>query len=405
MGCGSSKSPAGLAEPWQAKSIAPAANGIKDDTTRRAVGASELPPPVNRSADESSGAENAALKRRIQELETQNTTKRSADESSGAEIAALKRRIQELETQNATLKTQNTKFFVDAWRRGADTGANKRRGRPEKDKEGHRDVKLNPKLEAFVTLENAAQVQKVLSTDTLNLKDLQKAFIQNPSDDERKRRLSKHAKDVSKAIVAEVNDRLSTSAKVLSTLKECLLVIQIGNHSFSRVYTATWAETIKVHEASGIEAYKAETKKVMKVSGDQALQPNPEARDAVELWIDAVRAKKTFFEFFFKLIKKCREEEIEFFETKPETMDDSEIKDLLRVIEKCCLRPGRLPGSLCMDASNVTDILRGMLVLFDMNDISKVQRVLLKMATEDNEVVLDRTKDRLIATPSFGGCT
>lgn len=260
---------------------------------------------------------------------------------------------------------------------------------------------MNPKLEAFVTLENAAQVQKVLSTDTLNLKDLQKAFIQNPSDDERKRRLSKHAKDVSKAIVAEVNDRLSTSAKVLSTLKECLLVIQIGNHSFSRVYTATWAETIKVHEASGIEAYNAETKKVMKVSGDQALQPNPEARDAVELWIDAVRAKKTFFEFFFKLIKKCRDEKIEILTTLPETMDDSGIKDLLRVIEKCCLRP----GSLCMDASNVTDILRGMLVLFDMNDISKVQRVLLKMATEDNEVVLDRTKDRLIATPSFGGCT
>lgn len=239
---------------------------------------------------------------------------------------------------------------------------------------------------------------------TVNLKHLQEAFIQNPSDDESKRRLSTHAEEVSKAIVAEVNDRLSTSKKVLSTLKECLLVIQIGNHSFSRMYTATW-ETIEVHQASGIEAYKAETEKVMKVSGDQALQPNPEARDAVKLWIDAVRAKKTFFEFFFKLIKKCRDEKIEFFETKPKTMDDSEIKDLLRVIEKCCLRPGRLPGSLCMDASNVTDILRGMLVLRDMSYIPKVQRVLLKMATEDNEVVLDRTKDRLIATPSFGGCT
>lgn len=262
--------------------------------------------------------------------------------------------------------------------------------------------KLNSKLEAFVTLENTAQVQKVLST--VNLKHLQEAFIQNPSDDESKRRLSTHAEEVSKAIVAEVNDRLSTSKKVLSTLKECLLVIQIGNHSFSRMYTATW-ETIEVHQASGIEAYKAETEKVMKVSGNQALQPNPEARDAVKLWIDAVRAKKTFFEFFFKLIKKCRDEKIEFFETKPKTMDDSEIKDLLRVIEKCCLRPGRLPGSLCMDASNVTDILRGMLVLRDMSYIPKVQRVLLKMATEDNEVVLDRTKDRLIATPSFGGCT
>jgi hypothetical protein len=154
-----------------------------------------------------------------------------------------------------------------------------------------------------------------------------------------------------------------------------------------------------MQEGEGLAQYNEQTAEIMKVTKGKAVQ-RVEAASAITLLEDAISEKDTFFAFFREFEAVCRTEGIGLLLVLPKKGDATKCKDLLRVIEKCCLRPGTDEG----DARCVTDVLRAMLVANSMTEIAKVQRVLLRFVTE-GKIVIDRTKDRFVQSPSAGGCT
>ena len=92
-----------------------------------------------------------------------------------------------------------------------------------------------------------------------------------PADGDIRRRLRKHLSSLSAALLKELNGRLKTPEQTTETLAQCLCVIRIANHSFSRIYAAVWS-SIAAAETDGVEAYQVALATLLVVAGDKAIQ-------------------------------------------------------------------------------------------------------------------------------------
>ena len=318
------------------------------------------------TADEGLSAEQSSSESTV-DLKTENTNLKST-------IARLTARVAELEAEQAAYTSAGA--------------INRDRAKSFADRNTHDDAAvLHEKIVAFIPLAEAPGPAAILKGGIES--GVQAAFAEAPSNRSARAAMDLFTKEYCAALKVEVKVRLSDAFTATQTITACLVVIRLGNNMFSTIYAAVY-KGIKNNEHKMFPRYKGAMKKLLAKSGKRAIQ---QTGDVVDLIVGAINAKPAFDRAVHELVKRCNTSGVRGLKLEISLLT----KDASRVGEKVILRP----GDACGDASNVTDVVRGMIIVSNMGDVAVVLQCILEMVKE-GLIVVNRTKDRF-TSPSAGG--
>ena len=293
-----------------------------------------------------------------------------------AELAVTKHSFEFLQDQVQEIETENTKLRAAAHARARSEGL------------GNSTAGMHPKLAAFTTLAETATVKSLVKGEIADrFKAIAAELQQDPSSLVLFAQHEACVQELAKAMSAEITARAADRAMLLSFFE----VSAIGDNGFRSVYDSVWKLLADAEEV-GIIAYSAARDSLQElIPGNCSVVQRAEAALPTQLYLDAFAVKTKFDQIARDL------EETLAAKGLVELSVPKDLKGMIRIVEKTCLRKTQAGN-----ASNVTDVVRAMIVMAGMNGVAAAIEALVELVKAGSIVVV-RVKDRFLTLPSTGG--
>lgn len=241
---------------------------------------------------------------------------------------------------------------------------------------------MHPSIANFQVLMQDERIHHVMP-EKKELSKLEHAVMVNPKDDAAAQRLRSFIQRLQTAYSEVIAQRL---AKV-GLFKECINVIRAGTEGFAEVYNSVW-NLISRSERESFPMYQQAVKDVRQpMINTRAEQLSA---DIVELYQHAALIKPKYDQLLQDLQTTCMVN----YGFSVELQLPSQLKKSSRIVEKAAVRH-TYPG----DASNVCDIVRGMLTVCKMLHVTYI----LQELSSNQSIAFVRIKERFLEAPSGGG--
>ena len=281
-----------------------------------------------------------------------------------AQVKALKQENQELQKQN---KHINEKLSVHSLSQTVKPHAEDKEDLPPALR-NYEALTSDPEIVKFFRSEELAQASKNLAAEPTSASCQEKLLTQ--------------LNNVTKVFQSVLGKRMREPMIAI----KCREVVKHGNRAFREVYTTLWA-TIQENEADNLEEYCAVTG-TLKFPPKRVLQ---KTKKIVQLYCAAAKIKPTYDKIVADIVSGLVDSKsIELHKLNI----PKGLKKIPRILEKTLMRGADPPN-----CDEVSDVVRGMVVVLHMDDVTNILRAMYNCKL----ITLTRMKERFERRPSDGG--